>query len=227
MNEPVETFERAGLTVQILPDDDPFDPRTENDNVAVMTCFHPRHTRLGDRHRFGDGVDLIRSLIGDEAMDGFEADFGKRLDAAKSDGERRAARGGFVQAIEAAAAERVAVFLPLYLYEHGGITISTKPFSCPWDSGRVGFVHVTRERAREEWGDGPDAVESARECALAEVAEYDNFITGQAYGYRLLDADGAAVEESWGLLGLADARTAASEAADLAAAAARSAAAGP
>ena len=27
------------------------------------------------------------------------------------------------------------IALPVYLYDHGGITISTSPFSCPWDSG--------------------------------------------------------------------------------------------
>lgn len=27
------------------------------------------------------------------------------------------------------------VALPVYLYEHGGATIATSPFSCPWDSG--------------------------------------------------------------------------------------------
>ena len=27
------------------------------------------------------------------------------------------------------------IALPLYLYDHSGITIRTSPFSCPWDSG--------------------------------------------------------------------------------------------
>ena len=35
--------------------------------------------------------------------------------------------------------------LPLYAYEHGMITVSTGPFSCPWDSGQVGFVVSTKE----------------------------------------------------------------------------------
>ena len=35
--------------------------------------------------------------------------------------------------------------MPLYAYEHGMITVSTGPFSCPWDSGQVGFVVSTEE----------------------------------------------------------------------------------
>jgi len=45
--------------------------------------------------------------------------------------------------------EDAAVVLPLYLYDHSGITISTTPFSCPWDSGRVGFAVVSKEKIRE------------------------------------------------------------------------------
>src|SRR4030042_1625044 len=39
-----------------------------------------------------------------------------------------------------------AIILPLFLYDHSGITMSTKPFSCPWDSGQVGYIYVTREK---------------------------------------------------------------------------------
>ena len=41
---------------------------------------------------------------------------------------------------------------PLYLYDHSGITISTSPFSCPWDSGQVGFAIVTKRDIRKLQG---------------------------------------------------------------------------
>jgi hypothetical protein len=37
----------------------------------------------------------------------------------------------------------------LYLYDHSGITISTSPFSCGWDSGQVGFIYLTRQKCEE------------------------------------------------------------------------------
>ena len=41
------------------------------------------------------------------------------------------------------------VALPVYLYEHGGATIATSPFSCPWDSGFFGIIAVSLERIRK------------------------------------------------------------------------------
>ena len=40
--------------------------------------------------------------------------------------------------------EDAAVLLPIFMYDHSGITIQTRPFSCPWDSGQVGFIFVSK-----------------------------------------------------------------------------------
>ena len=36
------------------------------------------------------------------------------------------------------------VILPLYLYDHSGITMNTCGFSCPWDSGQVGWIYADK-----------------------------------------------------------------------------------
>ncbi len=37
--------------------------------------------------------------------------------------------------------EEKAIFITsLYLYDHSGITVSTWPVSCQWDSGQAGFT---------------------------------------------------------------------------------------
>ena len=38
---------------------------------------------------------------------------------------------------------------PIYMYEHSGITISTKPFGDVWDSGQVGYIYTTKEKMNE------------------------------------------------------------------------------
>ena len=48
--------------------------------------------------------------------------------------------------------ESSVVILPLYLYDHGEITMSTGRFSCPWDSGQVGWIYCTKERFIAETG---------------------------------------------------------------------------
>lgn len=72
------------------------------------------------------------------------------------------------------------VRLPLYLYDHGGLTMSTSPFGCGWDSGQVGWIYATLE-------DPEDERERARvtKNLIGEVEVYDIYLTGQVYGYRV------------------------------------------
>lgn len=75
-----------------------------------------------------------------------------------------------------------AMFLPIYMYEHGGRELSTEPFSCPWDSGQVGWIFVTGERMRAEYGENPD-METVEKALIQEVATYNQWISGDVYGY--------------------------------------------
>ena len=44
-----------------------------------------------------------------------------------------------------------AVILPLYLYDHSGITMRTEPFHCPWDSGQIGWTFISKKKVRKEY----------------------------------------------------------------------------
>ena len=97
-----------------------------------------------------------------------------------------------------------AVILPLYLYDHSGITIRTTSFSCPWDSMRVGFIYATRQNIRDNYGIKriwKGTLEKAEQLLEGEVKEYDRYLTGQVYGYRIEDADGEDVNSCWGYSG--------------------------
>ena len=77
-----------------------------------------------------------------------------------------------------------AVILPLYLYDHSGITMRTSPFSCPWDSGQVGVIYVSHEKIIKEYGAlNEDTLKKATDCLVAEVEVYDQYLTGDVYGY--------------------------------------------
>ncbi len=80
------------------------------------------------------------------------------------------------------------IVLPLYMYDHSGITIALTPFSCRWDSSQVGFVAVPRLKMIEEFGKKiftPKLKVRALEIAEAEVKEMDMFCTGQVYGFKV------------------------------------------
>lgn len=95
------------------------------------------------------------------------------------------------------------IVLPLYLYDHSGITMNTGGFSCPWDSGRVGYIYVSLEKVRKEYG-WKQITKKRREKILeylrGEVATYDDFLTGSVYGYVVEGADGVG-DSCWGFYG--------------------------
>lgn len=98
-----------------------------------------------------------------------------------------------------------AIILPIYMYDHSGITISTKPFSCPWDSGRLGLIYVTNDSLRAEYGVkriGAATLRKATAVLEGEIETYDQFLRGDIYGYVVEDADGKELDSCWGFYGL-------------------------
>lgn len=87
------------------------------------------------------------------------------------------------------------IILPLYLYDHSGITMKTSSFTYRWDSGQVGFIYCTKEDVQREW-DGDDM--KAKAYIEGEVATYDGYLTGSIYCYEIIDADGNDTGESCG-----------------------------
>lgn len=104
--------------------------------------------------------------------------------------------------------EEATHILPLYLYDHSGITMSTGSFSCPWDSGQVGFIYTTAKRVAEMGV----AEENVEEQLKAEVATYDQYIRGDVWGYILEDENGEHIDSCWGFFGQEDAGQQAEEA---------------
>lgn len=94
----------------------------------------------------------------------------------------------------------VIAILPLYVYEHGGITMSTGAFSCPWDSGQVGWGYITKSRAATMGEPNLDR-ETAERYIREEVSTYDDYLTGQCYGYVIEGKDGDHLDSCWGFIG--------------------------
>lgn len=104
-----------------------------------------------------------------------------------------------------------AVILPLYLFDHSGLTISTdaavfRAFdSAGWDWGLVGFIFATRADVRREFGVRRLTrahLTRALDTLRAEVATYDQFLRGEVYGFVLKDnTTGAVLDACSGFFG--------------------------
>jgi len=75
------------------------------------------------------------------------------------------------------------VILPLYLYDHSGITISTSPFGCNWDSGRIGFIFMSKHKIKKEEIDET----KVEQYLIDEVKVYDQYLTGDVWGYNVYE----------------------------------------
>lgn len=99
------------------------------------------------------------------------------------------------------------VALPLYLYDHSGLSISTEPFACPWDSGQVGWIYVTKSRIREEYGVkrvSNKLLEEAKDTLREEVKTYNDYLHGHVYAvlvHTIRNGEFESTDFSWGFYG--------------------------
>ncbi len=184
------TIERR---VRIVNDSNPCNPRTEYDcHVGRMLCWHPRYT-LGDKHSY-DSDDCKRELACEadddleETLDNLEYDVWEVLthclnkDSGHDDPNGEASRR--VSASQRDLIDRAFdagyVALPLYLYDHSGITMNTSGFNSLWDSGCVGVIVCDKETIDREFAGDRDLAEKALE---SEVEVYNQYLTGDVWGF--------------------------------------------
>ena len=152
-------------TIFVDYDHAPMSPRYF-DNVGTMTCWHNRYL-LGDRNEYEGPEDFYLDL--------YERTFHRGCDDWKKARSELVQTPGFI-------------IMPLYLFDHSGLAIQTKPFNDPWDSGLVGYVYCLPETVKREFGSlDDDAIESARKCINAEVETYDHYLRGEVYSYDLYE----------------------------------------
>ena len=191
--ESIKTINYKGMLIEVYQDDSPEIPR-EWDNLGTMVCKH-RDYNLGDE------------------------DHGYSLDDYESWAEVAHAIKAF---------EDVAVILPLYLYDHSGLRMKVGSFQgllpqghAEFDSGQVGWIYITKQtirkdmcrpRLRQEHPGAPHlepikritAKDLARAAKLleSEVNTYDQYLSGQVYGYIALDpGTGDTIDSYWGFYG--------------------------
>ena len=133
----------------------------EDDNLGTMVCFHGGYN-LGDEH------DYVQEDF--NSFDELKEQIVKDINPL--------------------------VILPLYLFDHSGITISTTPFSCKWDSGQVGWIFIDKKQLdilgthMLDTEAFPEYKERLKNQLAGEVKTYDYYISGDTYGFQIMDEEG-------------------------------------
>lgn len=95
------------------------------------------------------------------------------------------------------------LYLPIYLYDHSGLTVKTSPFSCIYDSGLLGYIFVNRDKILKEYSCkclSKGVKEKVFSLLNSEVEELDDYLTGNVYGYQI-NKDNAHLDSCYGFYG--------------------------
>ena len=99
--------------------------------------------------------------------------------------------------------ENAEIIIPLYIYNHSGITMKTTSFGCRWDSGQIGFICTSKEKIRE-WFQIKKVtkkyIEKAKENLICEVETYSQYIEGNIYEFKLIE-NGKEIDSCGGFYG--------------------------
>lgn len=183
-----------GKKIVIEYDDDPINPRKEWDHFGTIVCLG----QGGDWPHYADIPDPRKEIppgwTYDEDKDLFQL-------------------------------PKKCAVLNVYIYDHSGVALSTGSggqFSDPWDSGKLGVIYATAEKIRENFMVKQlrkKHYDKALEVLEGEIKEYNSYLSGECYGYIILDANGEEIDSCWGFLGdreycIAEAKAAAGESND-------------
>lgn len=101
-----------------------------------------------------------------------------------------------------------AIIVPIHLYNHSGISISTSysyPYNCPWDSGTIGFAVITKEKLYKEYSVkrvNKKLLEKANRILEGEINILNDYISGNVFGFKLFDKkDNNEVDSCWSFYG--------------------------
>jgi len=103
--------------------------------------------------------------------------------------------------------EKPLVIKPLYMYDHSEITISTSDFNDQWDSGQIGWVYITNKTidvcGTTIKNDETFAQYKERlgEYLEGEVNEYDQYLRGDVYLFKLTGENGEEIDSCGGFYG--------------------------
>lgn len=205
-------------TLTISHDDYPLHPRNDCSPFGTLVCFHSRYD-LSDKS--AASVKTMAQLLAHLLPDVDPGCFRKLLNAVDPDRDYKRFSANELrvsnyvdqcrdtiemalrdydtpprEAYDLILSSYLGVILPVYMHDHSGITFSTSPFSCSWDSGQVGVIYMPPSVIDENWKGNLDL---ARNCLVAEIEELARYHEGR-YVYFTYEEDGDTLESCGSIL---------------------------
>ena len=186
-NEPIEIYRlKEGGTLEIHYDNEPENPYLESEHDTFFVCARGRYV-FGD---FNGGsyeeclLKLVREVVPGSCRSE-EAEHEEDVEKL----EKQLSRHAYTEDV--------------YLFDHSGLRMNTGGFSgfiAAWDSGKIGQIAISKKRAREIFGTYKTG-EKARKMLKAAIQEYDDYVSGECYGWIEKDEEGEDLDSCWGYIG--------------------------
>lgn len=188
----VHEEEYKGLKIKIYPDENAQGPEDNGDDALFLVAYHSDFSVDGPRvfHKLPAGVKR------DPADKG-------RLLVSKSEAIAIANNGADLDASEDLTLQTVKEMRKKYhvfgleAYIHSGVVLalSHEGNFCDrqWDVSQLGLVFVSKK----EWR----AAKKARAAALSLINEWNDYLSGNVYGYVIETPDGEHLDSCWGFSG--------------------------
>jgi hypothetical protein len=177
----MKAIEYKGYTIKIETEDQPLNPRGDDfyTTLGTLVAMHRRYD-LGDSQHLSDG-----SKLKSEDFNGWDAMIA-HVDKVE---------GGII-------------WLPVYMYDHSGITINTTGFSAfdsaRWDWGQLGFIYISKKKVREIYGwkvINKQRIAKLEEYLRSDLEVYDQYLRGDVYRYEIISPDGEDEDSCGGYYG--------------------------
>ena len=168
---------------RIETDNDPWNPRYDCDgNVGHMMCWNRWH-QLGDYkdNKYSDPYEFLYDLMEQNSS----RDYYDIREMEVTDMLNYLERKGYY-------------FIPLAIYDHSGVTMwcgsKWSHFDAQWDCSDVGWIYTTKKeilecggclKGKRKWRKVTKRNwrEAAQKWLENEVKTYDQYLTGEVYGY--------------------------------------------
>lgn len=103
--------------------------------------------------------------------------------------------------------EKDGITRKVYGYCHSGTVLKiaeSNPFHDPWDSGFAGLFYISKKDVREIFlcKHVTAKIEKiVEENMQGELETYNQWLAGETYGFRIVDANGNQLDSCWGFYG--------------------------
>ena len=165
MSNIIETLREGNLKLEIWYDDAGESPRNFDSNACVFWSDGMHRRYNFHEAAASEMLDELRDLVPEDAKEEEDEDWD---DIKVIRWLMRNQNNDSDYAV-----------MPVYMYDHSGLSFSTGSFSCPWDSGVIGFFMTNRKRFEElglAW-----SAEKGRENIQSEVKIFDEY---HVYGVK-------------------------------------------